>query len=55
MSRRGLVLAAAALLALAAASPAVAQAASGTTGAAGLPFPFVDLNVRQAQGNQEDR
>jgi len=53
MSRRGLVLAAAALLALAAASPAVAQAASGTTGAAGLPFPFVDLNVRQAQGNQE--
>jgi flagellar biosynthetic protein FliP len=45
MKRRILVLAAAALFALSAAPlPAATEA---------LPFPFVDLNVRQAQGNQE--
>jgi flagellar biosynthetic protein FliP len=46
MRRRLAVLAVMGLLALVAAAPAAAQ--TGT-----LPFPFVDLNVRQAQGNQE--
>ena len=45
MRRRILALAAAALLALTAAP---LPAATGT-----LPFPFVDVNVRPAQGNQE--
>ncbi|MCX7032002.1 MAG: flagellar type III secretion system pore protein FliP [Spirochaetes bacterium] len=45
MRRRVLALAATALFALSAAPlPAATEA---------LPFPFVDLNVRQAQGNQE--
>jgi flagellar biosynthetic protein FliP len=46
MRRRLAVLAVLSLLALAAAAPAAAQTET-------LPFPFVDLNVRQAQGNQE--
>jgi flagellar biosynthetic protein FliP len=46
MRRRLLVITAAVLLVLAAAPLPAAE--NGT-----LPFPFVDLNVRQAQGNQE--
>ena len=46
MKRRLIAIAAAALLAFAAAPLPAAENAT-------LPFPFVDLNVRPAQGNQE--
>ncbi|HTP59501.1 MAG TPA: flagellar type III secretion system pore protein FliP [Spirochaetia bacterium] len=44
---------AAALAQAAAPAPATAPAAGSRAGAAGLPIPFVDFNVRTARSNQE--
>jgi flagellar biosynthetic protein FliP len=44
---------AAVLMLLVAAAPVLPAQAAAAAPATGLPFPFVDLNVREAQGNKE--